>query len=305
MQFAAPFRRASAKPPPVNDNKAQDKDQETREKDRNGSDDTSSNDPEQRQIPTATVLGQLSSPDPLEEENNASGEIHYKTCKWWQTGMLMIAETISLGILSLPSVLSKVGLIPGLVLLIGMGMFATYSGFVIYQFKMEYPWVKSMADAGEVMFAPLGDRAKRFGRELGGAAQVTFFVFFMASHILTWTICFDVLTDHAVCNVVWGIMALIIFWLFDLPRTLRNMSYFSIACKSLYTLLVQVIYSHIIAFLSIFTAVVITMIAVGVKNPGRGAKVYSLWPKEGLTFQEAFLSVTNIVFAYGKSYDTI
>lgn len=49
----------------------------------------------------------------------------------------------------------------------------------------------------------------------------------------------------------------------------------------------------------------VTMIAVGVKDPGQGVKLYSLWPKESLTFQEAFLSVTNIVFAYGKLHYAI
>jgi hypothetical protein len=44
----------------------------------------------------------------------------------------------------------------------------------------------------------------------------------------------------------------------------------------------------------------VTMIALGVKDPGQGVKLYSLWPKENLTFQEGFLSVSNIVFAYGS-----
>jgi hypothetical protein len=231
MPFAIPFRRASPKSRHGKDDKVPEKGQETREKERTGTDDTSSNDQERQPIPGEIILlGELHGPDPLGSENTGEPEIHYKTCKWWQTGMLMIAETISLGILSLPSVLSKVGLIPGLILLLGMGMFATYSGYVMYQFKLEYPWVKSMADAGEVMLKPWGDAAKKFGREFGGAAQTTFLVFSMASHILTWTICFDILTDHAICNVIWGVIALVVFWLFDLPRTLRNMSHFSIAC---------------------------------------------------------------------------
>lgn len=45
--------------------------------------------------------------------------------------MIMIAETISLGILSLPSVLAKVGMIGGAILVIGLGIIATYSGYVI------------------------------------------------------------------------------------------------------------------------------------------------------------------------------
>jgi hypothetical protein len=60
-------------------------------------------------------------------------------------------------------------------------------------------------------------------------------------------------------------------------------------------------YSRRVAFLSIFLAVMVTMISLGVKDPGQGVKLYSLWPKNGLVFQEAFLSVSNIVFAYGMS----
>jgi amino acid permease len=54
---------------------------------------------------------------------------------------VMIAETISLGILSLPSVLATVGLVPGFLLIFGLGVIATYSGYVIGQFKERYPWV--------------------------------------------------------------------------------------------------------------------------------------------------------------------
>lgn len=45
--------------------------------------------------------------------------------------MIMIAETISLGILSLPSVLAEIGMVGGAILILGMGAIATYSGYVI------------------------------------------------------------------------------------------------------------------------------------------------------------------------------
>jgi amino acid permease len=44
----------------------------------------------------------------------------------------MIAETISLGILSLPSVLARIGLVPGLILIVGLGIVATYTGWVCH-----------------------------------------------------------------------------------------------------------------------------------------------------------------------------
>lgn len=73
----------------------------------------------------------------------------------------MIAETISLGILSLPSVLAAVGIVPyvqirndphaltdgassGVILIVGLGIIATYTGYVIGQFKLAYPHVHNM-----------------------------------------------------------------------------------------------------------------------------------------------------------------
>ena len=51
------------------------------------------------------------------------------------------------------------------------------------------------------------------------------------------------------------------------------------------------------AFISIFSAVLITMIDVGITKPGGNS--YRVWPKP-VPFHSAFLSVTNIIFAYGK-----
>lgn len=138
-----------------------------------------------------------------------------------------------------------------------------------------------MHDAGRVLFRPLGPKWEMFGREFLGAAQVIFLVFTMGSHILTWTICLDTLTDHATCALVWGVIGFAILWLVDLPRTLKHVSYWSIA-----------------SCFSIFTAVLITMIDVGITNPGRRMGGWSNLPMAGTKFQSAFLSVTNIVFAY-------
>lgn len=110
--------------------------------------------------------------DPFGDESHA--EVKYKTLTWWQTSLLMIAETISLGILSLPSVLASVGLVPGIILIVGLGICATYSGFVYGQFKIAYPHVANMADVGEVFFSPIG--YGRVGREVFGLMQTIFLV---------------------------------------------------------------------------------------------------------------------------------
>ncbi|KIW15411.1 hypothetical protein PV08_05457 [Exophiala spinifera] len=213
--------------------------------------------------------------DPFGDEEGDG--VKYRTLKWWQCSMIMIAETISLGILSLPSVLATIGMAPGGILIICLGIIATYSGYVIGQFKKAHPWVHNMADAGYVLFKPCGPRCAAVMREVFGAAQTIFLIFSMASHILTWTICLNTLTNGATCTIVWGIVGLVVFWICDIPRTLLKVSWLS--CVS---------------FLSITTAVIVCMAGVGSRNPAHG----NFQATQSTSFVTAFLSVTNIVFAY-------
>jgi hypothetical protein len=117
--------------------------------------------------------------DPFGDESDS--EVKYRTLTWWQAGVIMIAETISLGILSLPSALAAIGIVPGMILILGLGIIATYTGYVLGQSKLKYPQVHNMADAGEVLLGPIG-------REVFGLGQVALLIFVMASHILTFSI---------------------------------------------------------------------------------------------------------------------
>lgn len=42
----------------------------------------------------------------------------------------------------------------------------------------------------------------------------------------------NTLTGPVVCTIVWGVIGMIIFWACDIPRTMKNLSFFSIACRS-------------------------------------------------------------------------
>ena len=205
--------------------------------------------------------------DPFGDESDS--EVKYRTMEWWQASMVMIAETISLGILSLPSVLASIGMVGGVILIFCLGLLATYTGCVIGQFKMAYPHVHNMADAGEVMLGPVG-------RELFGAAQIIFLIFTMGSHVLTFTIAMNAITSHVTCTIVWGVVGMIILWILTLPRTLKKVSYLSI-----------------VSFISITAAVFITMIGVGIERPDP-----TVQPTVATPFASAFASITNIIFAY-------
>ena len=75
-------------------------------------------------------------------------------------------------------------MVAGIILVVGLGAVATLSGYMIGSFKLRYPHVHNMADAGEILAGPIG-------REVLGTAQVIFMVFLCASHVLTGTIAFD------------------------------------------------------------------------------------------------------------------
>ncbi|CBF83190.1 hypothetical protein AN3207.2 [Aspergillus nidulans FGSC A4] len=202
------------------------------------------------------------------DEQNA--EIKYKVLSWWQAGFLMVAETVSIGILSLPSVVAALGLVPAVILLAAIGLMSTYTGYTMGQFRWRYPHVQSMADAGEVL-------AGSFGREFLGMGQLLLIVFIMASHLLTFTVAMNTITDHGTCTVVFGVVGLVISYVLCLPRTSAKVSYLSVG-----------------SFLSVLSAVLIVMIAVGIQKPWKG----ELDAVVDTNLYHAFLGVCNIVFSF-------
>jgi len=134
------------------------------------------------------------------------------------------------------------------------------------------PNVHTMGDAGEIL-------AGAWGREICGIAQTTFLVFVMASHVLTFSIMMNVLTDHSKCTIWFMVIGTVISFICTLPRTLKSVSHLSIA-----------------SFVSVLAAIMITMIGVGIRGRPAGIMIENT---TDVTFDNAFIGVMNIVFAYG------
>jgi uncharacterized membrane protein HdeD (DUF308 family) len=60
--------------------------------------------------------------------------------------------------------------------------------------------------------------------------QLLLIVFIMASHILTFTVAMNTITDHGTCSIVFGVVGLVISYVLCLPRTSAKVSYLSVAC---------------------------------------------------------------------------
>ncbi|KAJ5721001.1 uncharacterized protein N7483_008935, partial [Penicillium malachiteum] len=227
----------------------------------------------------------LANEDPFGSEEVA--EVKYRTMKWCDgsnnsigtaecrltnlhISTVMIAENISLGILSIPSTIAVLGMVPAAILIVFLGVLSWYTGFIIGQFKLRYPHVHSMGDAGEIIFGPVG----RILLEIG---QLLLLVFVMSSHILTATIVLSTITDKAVCGIVFGVVALVICFLGSLPRTMARVYWLSL-----------------ISFASIFITTIVTMISIGVQSKSD----IQFEVVRQVSFYEGFLAFTNIMFGF-------
>jgi len=186
----------------------------------------------------------------------------------------MIAEIVSNGMLSLPSSLAVVGIVPGTILIVFLGVFATYTSYLLVKFKLRHPEVHSMGDAGYILFGPVG-------REVLAAGTVIFAVFATGGQLLAGQIALAELSDNKLCLMLYTGIFTIPTLLCSFPRTLDRLSWLSVP-----------------SVLSILIAGIVGMVGAGVE-PAPGRTISVAVPS---SFYAAFISITNPVFAYAGHF---
>ncbi|KXT16865.1 hypothetical protein AC579_6828 [Pseudocercospora musae] len=214
-----------------------------------------------------------------EQSTIHEGQQKFNKLSWQRLTVCLIVEAIALGSLSVPSAFATLGMVPGVIMTVGLGLVAIYTSYVVGQVKMRYPHIEHYADAVKLIWG-------RFGYELTGAMFVLFLVLLVGSHALTGTIAWiRIVNEPGVCALVWSIVSAIILFLVALPPTFHDVAILGY-----------------IDFVSIIAAILITIIATAVDAHhapgGLSAVDWQLWPAHGTTFYSAFLSTTNIIFAY-------
>ncbi|KAM0268080.1 hypothetical protein ACHAQH_010053 [Verticillium albo-atrum] len=229
-----------------------------------------------RGAPFGEVVGEVTdlSRADLEKQKAAEGSAHFHRLGWKRLTIVLIVEAIALGSLSIPSAFATLGMVAGVILCVGLGLVAIYTSYVVGQVKLKYPHVSHYADAGRLIMG-------RFGYELVGAMFVLQLTFLVGSHCLTGTIAFLNLTDNGACSLVFGVVSAIILLILAVPPSFAEVAILGY-----------------IDFVSIVLAIGITIIATGVQRGDITTAAWSAWPKENVTFAEAFIAITNIVFAY-------
>ena len=207
------------------------------------------------------------------------GEAKFKKLGWKRLTICLIVEAIALGSLSVPSAFATIGMVGGVILCVGLGLVAIYTSYIVGQVKIRHPHVAHYSDAVQLIWG-------RFGYELTGAMFALFLILLVGSHALTGTIAFiNIAQETNMCALVWGVISAIILFLLSLPPTFSEFAILGY-----------------IDFVSIIVAIGITIIGTGVQagkaEGGLSAVPWSAWPPPGTSFYEAFLSTTNIIFAY-------
>lgn len=207
------------------------------------------------------------------------GEAKFNRLGWKRLTICLIVEAIALGSLSVPSAFATVGMVGGVILTVGLGFVAIYTSYVVGQVKMRYPHVAHYSDAVQLIWG-------RFGYELTGAMFALFLILLVGSHALTGTIAFiNIVQNASMCALIWGIISAIILFILALPPTFADFAILGY-----------------IDFVSIIVAIMVTIVGTGVQaskaEGGLSAVPWSAWPPPETTFYEAFLSTTNIIFAY-------
>lgn len=214
----------------------------------------------------------------VEQRIAAAGEAKYNRLSWKQLTLLLIVDAVALGALSIPHAFATLGMIAGVVCCVGIGLIAVYTSWIIGKVKLAFPSVQHYGDAGGLLLG-------RFGYELFSAVFVIQLIFVVGSHCLTGTIAFANITESSVCSLVFGIVSMIILFLLSIPSSFADITFLGY-----------------IDFVSILGAIGITMIATGIQSSnapgGLSAVPWSAYPKEDVTFTEAYVAIGDIVFAY-------
>lgn len=170
-------------------------------------------------------------------------------------------------------------MVAGVLLTVGLGLIAIYTSYLVGQVKLRHPEIDHYSDAVGLCWG-------KIGKEVAGVMFVLLLVLLVGGHTLTGTIAWVRITNNTtLCAIIWTVISAIILFVLALPPSFAEFAILGY-----------------IDFASIILAIGICIIATGVEaaksQGGLSGVDWSVWPPPGVTFYEAFLSCTNIIFAY-------
>jgi hypothetical protein len=148
------------------------------------------------------------------EEGAFRGDISRRVLGRWETTIILITNEVGLGMLSLPAALQTLGLIPGMIAIVGLGILTGYTAYVLLQFYRRYPDIANIADCGRKI-------GGRWLEAFVGVAFVINLCLTCASAGLTMSIALNSMSDHALCTVGFIAFPIMACWALCIPRSLE------------------------------------------------------------------------------------
>jgi amino acid permease len=130
------------------------------------------------------------------------------------TILILITNAVGLGILSLPYALHTLGLVPGLIAIVGMGILTGYTAFVFLQFYRRYPHIVNIADIGTVV----GGKPLEIAF---GSLLVAMLCLLGGSCVVTLSIGLNFISGHAMCTIGFMGIAALVSWALCVPRSMK------------------------------------------------------------------------------------
>ncbi|KAL6362268.1 hypothetical protein LRP88_04346 [Fusarium phalaenopsidis] len=237
-------------------------------------------DPEKlaREASILSEVGNIITEDPVFGTITKDGP-NYRDVGWVKTTALMMKAQIGLGVLSLPSAFNTLGIIPGIICLLAIGIIITWSMDIIGVFKLNHPEVYGIDEA---MFLIFG----RVGRELVSIAFVLYLIFATGSGMLGISIGLNAVSTHAICTSAFVAIAAVATICFASIRTLSRISWLGV-----------------VGLICLLIAVFMVTIAVGVQDRPDAAPTEGPWKSDyklvgNPSFTEGMSAIGAFIFAY-------
>lgn len=215
----------------------------------------------------------------VEEGSNVfdNGQKSYRTMGRKNTAFVLVTNQVGLGILSLPGILQTLGVVPGVIAIVGIGLLSTYTAYELLQFYRRYPTVLNVVDMARIV-------GGRVFEVVVAVALMIKLCLTCASAAVTLSIAFNTMSNHGMCTAGWIGVSAVLCWITCLPRTFKFVARAGIP-----------------ATISIIGAVLIVMISLGVSDP-QGAPLEGFDKKINIvgypTFREGMSACLNICYAF-------
>ncbi|KAM0417426.1 hypothetical protein ACHAPT_012575 [Fusarium lateritium] len=204
----------------------------------------------------------------------------FRTLGRWDTILILFTNQLGLGILSLPSTIKTLGIVPGIIAIIGIGFLSWYTAFELLQFYSKHPNVVSIVEMTRIVGGP-------WFESIAGVVMMIQVVFIVASAVVTLSVALNTLSSHGTCTVVFILVSCIGCYLLSLPRTMKFVSKAGIPNA-----------------VSVVGACLIVLISLAVSGPNKAPEG---WTRDIVvvghpSFRDGLNACLRVVFSYAGTF---